>query len=664
MTREGPTSDREAPERDAGAAVAGATERRRLGEALAGASERRRLEEAFAPWRASVNRHLVFRSGLDGLTVGAVAGTAWALGAYGTHHPALRVGGLALAAVGAIAGAVRGAQRAWTDDRVALYVDGVLGTPESVTSAIALGREAPPEVVEAAVRALEDGPRRAPGRLRRMHGLALAGTIACVAILALKAPRPAQASPPPGTDVVKLTEVPGLDKVAAVEKLPAKDAAQKERFDKIAEEARELKKKLLEGMPRRDALDALNKLRQKLDAEKLGANQNKAGLDAAVQALKSSGFPGLADALEDRDLQSFDEMMERIANEREESDRQKAREALEKGIDEAKKKGADDVAKALEKQKQKLDARKDKGDVLRELADALKGTPGDPGHHGKSYDDKATDDAARELGDALRKGLEKLTPEERKKLADRLKEQAEKGGSSGKMSPKAKQKLKDLADKLKSKEGQKELEKELKDLANGGGEGGQDDDDHREKGLDDADEGTDDAGKELGDKDGKGKDGKGKDGKGKDGKGKDGKDGDGKDGKGKDGKGKDGDGKDGSGDGKDGDGKGDGKDGNGGLNLDTPGGDPGGSPGGSGDGDHKGKSKKLDAESLKAKAKGMGMGTPKPTGGKVTTPGTDGATATVKGTGDLAGTAADEVNGVDKADVPEAVRRQVKAYFE
>jgi len=632
--------------------------------ALAGASERRRLEDAFAPWRASVNRHLVFRSALDGLTFGALAGAAWAFGAWATHHPALRAGGLAIAAAGAVAGAVRGTRHAWGDERIALYVDGVLGTPESVTSAIALGREAPPEVIDAAIVALEQSPRRAPGRLRRMHGLALAGTIACVVLLAVRAPKPAQASPPPGTDVVKLTQVPGLDKVAEVEKLPAKDAAQKERLDKIAQEARELKKKLLEGMPRRDALDALNKLRQKVEAEKLGANQNKAGLDAAAQALKSSGFPGLADALEDRDLQSFDEMMERIANEREDSDRQKAREALEKAIDEAKKKGADDVAKALEKQKQKLDARKDKGDLLRELADAMKGTPGDPGKSLPNYHDKATDEAGKELGDALRKGLEKLTPEERKKLAEKLHEQAEKGGASGKMSPKAKKRLKDLADKLKTPEGQKELEKDLKDLANEGG--GDADDDKREKGLDDADEGTDDAGKELGDgKDGKGKDGKGKDGKGKDGKGKDGK---GKDGKGKDGKdgdGKDGDGKDG--DGKDGDGKdGDGKDGSGaGGGIPIPGGDPGGQPGGGGDGaDHKGKTKKTDAETLKAKAKGMGMGTPKPMGGKITMPGTDGATATVKGTGDLAGSAADEVNGVDKADVPEAVRRQVKAYFE
>jgi len=620
--------------------------------ALQGASERRRLEEAFAPWRASVNRHLVFRSALDGLSVGAIAGAAWAFGTWATHHHALRVGGVAIAALGAVVGGVRGARRAWSDERIALYVDGVLGTPESVTSAITLGREAPPAVVSAAIDALERGERRAPGRVRRFHSLALAGTIACVAALALRAPKTAQASPPPGTDIVKLTEVPGLDKVAEVDKLPAKDAAQKDKLQKIAEEARELKKKLLEGMPRRDALDALNKLKQKIEAEKLGANQNKAGLDAASQALKTNGFPGLADALEDRDLQSFDEMMERIANEREDADRSKAKDALEKAIEEAKKKGADDVAKALEKQKQKLDARKDKGDVLRELADALKGTPGDCGKSGKGYDDKATDGAAKELADALRKGLEKLTPEERKKLAEKLKEQAEKGGSSGKMSKGAQKKLKDLADKLKTPEGQKELEDQLKDLANEGSEKG--DDEKREEGLDDADEGTDDAGKELGDQ--KGKDGK--DGKGK-GKGKKGDKGDKGDGKG-------GDGKDGDGDG-DGDGKGkDGKDGQGGgsgIPLDGTSGDPGGT-GGGGDGDHKGKTKKTDAETLKAKAKGMGNGTPKPTGGKVTTPGQDGATSTVKGTGDLNGTSADEVNGVDKADVPEAVRRQVKAYFE
>jgi hypothetical protein len=91
-----------------------------------------------------------------------------------------------------------------------------------------------------------------------------------------------------------------------------------------------------------------------------------------------------------------------------------------------------------------------------------------------------------------------------------------------------------------------------------------------------------------------------------------------------------------------------------------------GGPGpGGGSGDHSGKTKKLDAATLKAKAKGVkgATGVANPNGGIVKSSGTDGANAGIKSSGDQ-GTSADEVNGVDKADIPEGVRRQVKSYFE
>ncbi|MBK7397580.1 MAG: hypothetical protein IPJ34_15125 [Myxococcales bacterium] len=144
-----------------------------------------------------MNGHLVFRAALDGLTVGSLVGAGFATAAWLSHHPQWRLGGLAIAAGGAVIGALRGGRRAWSDERVALYVDGVLGTPESVTSAITLGRAAPESVVEEAIAALESprSARRAPGRVRRFHTLALIGTALCVAALALRVPKPAQAAP-------------------------------------------------------------------------------------------------------------------------------------------------------------------------------------------------------------------------------------------------------------------------------------------------------------------------------------------------------------------------------------------------------------------------------------------------------------------------------------
>src|SRR4051812_15809925 len=117
-----------------------------------GASDRRELEEAFAPWRASVHRHLVFRAALDGLTVGAVTGLTFAAGAVLTHHHPWRVGGVAFAAAGAIVGAWRGARSGWGDDRIALFVDGGVGSPQTGARGILLGPQAPAGGVEKAGR--------------------------------------------------------------------------------------------------------------------------------------------------------------------------------------------------------------------------------------------------------------------------------------------------------------------------------------------------------------------------------------------------------------------------------------------------------------------------------------------------------------------------------
>src|SRR5262249_22653027 len=111
----------------------------------------------------------------------------------------------------------------------------------------------------------------------------------------------------------------------------------------------------------------------------------------------------------------------------------------------------------------------------------------------EALDRKGSDKAAKELADSMGKALEKLTPEERKKLADKLKEQAKSGG----MSQGDPQDLKDLADKLSTPDGQNQLERELKDLANAYAESSEG---KRQKQLDDAEDGAgkteDDIGKQ------------------------------------------------------------------------------------------------------------------------------------------------------------------------
>ena len=78
----------------------------------------------------------------------------------------------------------------------------------------------------------------------------------------------------------------------------------------------------------------------------------------------------------------------------------------------------------------------------------------------EALDRKGSDEAAKKLADAMGKALEKLTPEQRKKLAEKLKQRARQGGTQS--DP---QTTKDWADQLSTPEGQKKLEDELKELA-------------------------------------------------------------------------------------------------------------------------------------------------------------------------------------------------------
>jgi len=129
----------------------------------------------------------------------------------------------------------------------------------------------------------------------------------------------------------------------------------------------------------------------------------------------------------------MDDEMERLANEREKQDRQEAKKALDDAANAAKQNGAPDVAKALEEEKKQMEAREKRAEMLRDLADAMKGSgehDSDVENKSESLDKQQSDQAAEKLADAMGKALEKMTPEERKKLAEKLKEMS-KGGQSG-----------------------------------------------------------------------------------------------------------------------------------------------------------------------------------------------------------------------------------------
>jgi hypothetical protein len=334
----------------------------------------------------------------------------------------------------------------------------------------------------------------------------------------------------------------------------------------------------------------------------------------------------------------MDREMERIANAREKRDRDSAKKALEDAAAAAKANGAPDVGKALGEEKKALEEREKRAEALRDLEKAMEDSgvaSPEQKTEAESLDRKGDDARARKLADAMGKALEKLTPEERKKLAEKLKEKASKGGKQS--DP---QKLKDLAEDLATPEGQKKLEDELKEMAH---EDDESPESKGEKSLDDAEQGADGA---EGDIDGQPQGEPGPQGQGQ---------------------------QPGQGQGQGGPGSG-----QGGEKMPIPlpgqgqgGGPDDGSSGGghhhdTGTGPHDGKTEPVAAAgTLKSRAHGpMNRAPGMPGSNTGFTPGKTGGTANVQGTGALGAAGPSEVDGVDHSDVPEEYREQVRQYFQ
>jgi hypothetical protein len=601
--------------------------------------ERERFHPLFERWARGVRTRLLARRALTGLTVGLALAVLPALLAWQTRHGALRLPCALGALFGAAAGVVVARRKRWSDEHVALWLDDRLATDEAITTAVEMRNQAEDDdearavVVSTAATALAgaDEKRARPAVLRPLHALAPLALAALVVVLRSPLPAPPVVAHAPGETQVQIGEVEGLKRVAQLGQASARDDAQKQRLEAIARDAEKLKADLQNGLEKRAALDRIARLRDAIAAERLtlGEGENRAGLEAAVSRLEQNeATKEAARALGDHDLEKMDREMERLANAREKRDRDSAKTALEDAAAAARASGAPGVGKALDQEKKAVEEREKRAAALRDLEKAMKDSGMDsPEVHSEadSLDRKGSDDAARRLADAMGKALETLTPEERRKLADKLRQQARRGGSQS--DP---QDLRDLADDLSTPEGQKKLQDELKDLAH------EDDESPESRGqrdLDDAEQGADGAegdigGQEPGEKS----------------------------------------------PGQRGPGEGPGPGERVPIPLPGPGnGSSGGDgPGGAshhhdtGTGAHEGQTEAVPgAGTLKSRAHGSmnkASGMPGTTTGW--TAGKAGGTANVQGTGALGAAGPGEVSGVDHSDVPEEYREQVRQYFQ
>jgi hypothetical protein len=413
---------------------------------------------------------------LTGMAVGLCAGSLTAAALWWQRQGGLRPLSGALGLVGAGAGALVAARKRWSDEEVALYLDEKLESQERIVTALGLRQnesEAARHLSESAATALREGlpALRGPKVLDAAHWLLPIGAGAIVWLSLSPLPAAPASVAPPGVEKIQARDVKGLERIEALRGQSGRSPEDERRLRALADEAKKLRGELSQGMEKREALSRMAKLRDTIAElrSEFGKSQNRQGLEAALGALNE--HPGLrkaARALGDGDITGFDREMQRLANQAEQQSRESAKEALEEAERAAREKGAPGLADALKQQREAFAKKSADAEALRELAKALEGQLDpealeDLKEFGQSGDPKA----GQRLAEAMGKALSKLSPEERKRLAEQLKKQLsqnqKQGGAATPMTP---EQIEEMARRLASPEGQKELEEQLRKLAN------------------------------------------------------------------------------------------------------------------------------------------------------------------------------------------------------
>jgi hypothetical protein len=453
----------------------------------------------FALWKRSIRTRQTLGWLLTGFTYGAVCGAAATLAAwwFGAPTPVFAVASTAL---GVGFGWVLARRRRWSDGEIALYLDGKLGSNELISTA-AEHEEAAPNaasrwIASQATTALRAAtPAAHPRVVLRRHALGAIAVLATVGA-SFAPPRPSAraAAVAPKTDRITNAAVPGLDRITALERATGVDPEQTRRLRAIANRARKLREELARGLERREALSKLSELRDAIAAERLpfADNQHRPGLDAAIRELESrKSTAGAAKALGEGDLVELDEQMQRLANELEQSHRREAKDALDAAARQARERGARGLAEALDRQRADFEKREASARALRELAEALQeGLSEEAKRDLEEFGETGSPEAGRRLAESLEQALSKLSAEERKRLAERLKRGM--SGSGDAMSPLTREQIEELARRLESEDAREHMLRSLQELAKPNSDA------ERDRALDGAERGTAEAQRELG----------------------------------------------------------------------------------------------------------------------------------------------------------------------
>jgi hypothetical protein len=233
-------------------------------------------------------------------------------------------------------------------------------------------------------------------------------------------PLPPPVRRPPGAESVTLAIAPALTRVAELPR-QARDEAQRAQLERAAQEAEALRQRLSEGMPRREALDGLHRVREEVaQARRADTPERQRAREAATDAL--AGEREMARALAERDLESLSRAVQRAAGRREAADRERARQALTQAAEAARAAGDNELADGLLRQRDTLDRRSQQAALARQLAEAMPETQ-------RAALDRTLERLARDgdaeglnqaMVDAMAEAWRRLTPEERQRLGNAL----------------------------------------------------------------------------------------------------------------------------------------------------------------------------------------------------------------------------------------------------
>lgn len=243
-----------------------------------------------------------------------------------------------------------------------------------------------------------------------------------------------------GPDMLRIDDASLLERIERLEEL-APDEESRRLLAEARAEAAELQRALAEGVDPREALDAMDSIREQLErVERQSQSVESEALEEAVRELADEE-PEMAEALAERNLEDLDREVTRAAARRESADRERARQALESAAEAARDAGDEELAESLLRRRNLLDQREEQAALARRLAEAMPELM--EGELGRQLERLSRDGDASDLDeatvDAMEEAWSRLSPEERRQLAEAMRQQqaaenrqaAEESGAGG-----------------------------------------------------------------------------------------------------------------------------------------------------------------------------------------------------------------------------------------